>query len=76
MDKKDKLNEHDRIVKAVSIGLKLGELHDYLLEHEIATQDEIRLVTSINGYNLDSLESILYSRTGYRTLKQIVEMED
>ena len=54
---------------------KTEDLYDYLLETEIATQDEISLVTSINGTNLDSLESILYSRTGYRSLKQIQEME-
>tara|TARA_R100000808_G_C2134809_1_gene143306 strand:- start:1125 stop:1298 length:174 start_codon:yes stop_codon:yes gene_type:complete len=54
---------------------KLQMLWDYLLESEIATQNEISLVTSINGTNLDSLESILYSRTGYHTLSQIQEME-
>ena len=54
---------------------KTEDLYDYLLETEIATQDEISLVTSINGTNLHSLESILYSRTGYRSLKQIQEME-
>tara|TARA_R100001129_G_scaffold164435_1_gene130628 strand:+ start:566 stop:799 length:234 start_codon:yes stop_codon:yes gene_type:complete len=50
-------------------------LYDYLVEYGHATEEEIRLVTSINGYSLDSLESILYSRTGYRTLEQIEEME-
>ncbi len=54
---------------------KTEDLYDYLLETEIATQDEISLVTSINGTNLDSLESILYVRTGYRSLEQIQEME-
>ena len=51
------------------------ELWDYLIDNEIATEKEINLVTSINGTNLDSLESILYSRTGYRSLEQIQEME-
>ena len=51
------------------------ELWDYLIDNEIATEKEINLVTSINGTNLDSLESILYSRTGYRSLEQITEME-
>jgi len=49
----------------------LNELWDYLIECGIATTDEIYLVTSINGTNLDTLESILYSRTGYRSLEQI-----
>ena len=54
---------------------EINQLHDYLINYVIATDDEISLVTSINGYSLDSLESILYSRTGYRSLNQITEME-
>ena len=49
---------------------------DYLIENRIATEDEMRLVTSINGYNVESLNSILYSRTGYRDLEQMQEMEE
>ncbi len=52
------------------------ELYDYLMDYEVATVKEICLVCSINGMNLDSLESILYSRTGYRTLEQIKDMEE
>tara|TARA_R110000824_G_scaffold343239_1_gene529851 strand:- start:604 stop:786 length:183 start_codon:yes stop_codon:yes gene_type:complete len=49
---------------------KESDLYDYLVDYEIATEKEIGLVCSINGTNLDSLESILYSRTGYRCLSQ------
>ena len=52
------------------------ELYDYLVEFDIATEEEIGLVCSINGTNLESLESILYSRSGYRSLEQIREMEE
>ena len=52
------------------------ELYDYLIDYEIATEKEISLVCSINGTNLDSLESILYSRTGYRSLEQIRMIDD
>ena len=52
------------------------ELWDYLIETNTATEEEISLVTSINGWSLDSLESILYSRTSYRTLAQIKELEE
>ena len=52
------------------------ELYDYLMDCEIATEKEISLVCSINGTNLDSLESILYSRTGYHDLEQIREMDE
>ena len=54
---------------------EINELYDYLIDFSIATEKEISLVTSINGYSVDTLESILYSRTGYRTLEQIKEME-
>ena len=52
------------------------ELYDYLMDYEVATEKEISLVCSINGTNLDSLESILYSRTGYRSLEQIRMIDD
>ena len=53
----------------------MNKLWDYLLECEIATQEAINLVTAINGTNLDSFESILYARTGYRSLEQILDCE-
>ena len=55
---------------------KMNELWDYITEYEIATEDEICLITSINGTNLDTFESILFSRTGYRSLDQIKEIEE
>lgn len=54
---------------------KLEIIWDYIVEMSIATEDELRLVTSINGTNEDSLNSVLYSRTGYRSMEQIIEME-
>ena len=54
---------------------KEQELWDFLVDYGVATEKEIGLVCSINGTNLDSLESILYSRTGYRDLEQIKEIE-
>ncbi len=53
---------------------KLIEIWDYIVEQGIATEDELRLVTSINGTNEDSFNSVLYSRTGYRSLEQLKEM--
>lgn len=51
-------------------------LYDYLLDGGICTEDELALVTSIMGTNIDTLESVLYSRTGYRSLEQIKETEE
>ena len=54
---------------------EMSELWDYIIECGIATESEIRLVTSINGTNLDTFESILYARTGYSSLEQILDCE-
>ena len=51
------------------------ELWDYLTEMGIATENELCLVTSINGTNEESLESVLYCRTSYRSLEQIKDCE-
>lgn len=47
------------------------KMWDYLLENEIATQDEIELICAINGQNEESLKDILYVRTGYRDFDQL-----
>ena len=54
----------------------MHELWDYIIDCRIATEDEVALVTSINGTNLEAFESILFSRTGYRDLEQIKMEED
>ena len=48
----------------------LIELWDYMVEQGIVTDDELRLVTSIDGMNIDTLNDVLYVRTGYRDIKQ------
>jgi hypothetical protein len=53
---------------------KLEEYFDFLVGYGIATEEEITLVTSINGTNEEAFNSILYSRAGYRTLEQYKEM--
>ena len=54
------------------IKLMKEELEEYLISYGLATQEEIQLVCSINGDTLESREAILYSRTGYRTLDQLL----
>lgn len=49
---------------------ELIDLWDYMVEQGIATDDELRLVTSIDGMNIDTLNDVLYVRTGYRDIKQ------
>ena len=54
---------------------KRDDLWDFLEDMEIATKNELQLITNINGYNLEALESVLYARTGYRDLEQYIECE-
>lgn len=44
---------------------------DYLIDNGIASEDTLRVITSINGYNIDTLNDVLYATTGYRSLEQI-----
>ena len=56
--------------------MKLEEYYNYLIDMEIVSEDALRLVTYINGYNEDTLDSVLYCQTGYRDLEQYLYYED
>ena len=38
---------------------------------EITTMEELKLITGIIGYNTDTLNKVLYYRTGYRDREQL-----
>ena len=46
--------------------MTIEEAYDYLTENGIATEDELNLVTGIAGYNFETLEEVLFYRTGER----------
>lgn len=54
---------------------QINELWDYILDNGLASEEALRLITNINGYNLEALEAVLYATTGYRSLEQIKEAE-
>ena len=49
-----------------------SEIYDYIIEMEIATEQELDLITNIN-WNKTALNDVLYSRTGYRNIEQMEE---
>lgn len=53
--------------------MNIDQVWQLLLEYDIATENELHLVTNINGYNMESLESIIYSRTGLNSVDQLVD---
>ena len=49
------------------------EIWDAIVEHGIATEEELELVTAINGFHDDALNNVIYVRTGYRNIEQLLE---
>lgn len=54
---------------------KYNELWDLLVDNNIATEDELSLISYINGWNIETLNDVLYVRTGYRDIQQYKECE-
>ena len=55
--------------------MNMLELWDAIVEYGIATEEELVLVTAINGYNSDTLNDVIFVRTGYRNIEQLLEEE-
>lgn len=53
--------------------MELNEIWDEIINNGIATEEELQLVTGINGYNEESLNDVIYVRTGYHDLEQLKE---
>lgn len=52
-------------------------MYDQLVNMEIATANEINLVYNVAGGKwIDVLNTILYIKTGYRSIEQMLEEEE
>lgn len=49
------------------------DTYDFIIEYEIATKNELTLVCCINGRSVETLNDVIYARTGYRNMEQIKE---
>ena len=56
--------------------MNLEEYYNYLVDYELFTNEELELVTNLNGYDEKTLDDALYVRTGYRDIEQYLEYED
>lgn len=56
--------------------MDLSKLWDNILLYKIATEEELQLITSINGYNETTLNDVIYARTGYHTIEQYIGCEN
>ena len=45
-------------------------LWDFIIDNNIATEDEVRLVTDINGWNEKTMTDIIYTKIGLRSYEQ------
>jgi hypothetical protein len=52
-----------------------SDIWDYIIDNGLASEEALRLVTNINGYNEDTLNDVIYSTTGYRDLEQLKNEE-
>lgn len=50
-------------------------IYDFIRDNEIATEEEISLVTNICGYNVEALNNIIWCRTGYHDAEQCYDCE-
>lgn len=52
-------------------------MYDYLVDGGIATSEELNLARNLmNGTWLEVLNAVLFVRTGYRSIEQMIEAED
>lgn len=52
---------------------ELMNIYNDLIEIGVATDSELDLITDINGFNIDTLNDVIYVRTGFRTYEQLME---
>lgn len=53
--------------------METTEIYNTLLDLNLFTEDELQLITNMNGYNNDTLNDAIYARFGYRSLEQMLE---
>src|SRR5690554_4507586 len=52
---------------------KLEDLiYCYYIDAELFTEEELQLLTNINGYSVETLNDALFARYGYRDLEQMM----
>lgn len=54
---------------------KIELLWSYLVDVVHVSEETLHIVTDINGYSIETLEDVLYVKTGYRSLEQMFSEE-
>lgn len=53
--------------------LSLDQIWDLFINLGVCSEETLQVITSINGYNLETMKDVLYVTTGLRSLEQVVE---
>lgn len=53
----------------------IDDVYSILVDYEIATEEELKLVTHISGYDMETLNAVIYVRTAYRDIEQLIEYD-
>ncbi len=53
----------------------IEKLWDLIVNYELATESTLQLITRLNGYNVETLENVLYALTGFQSYEQFMENE-
>lgn len=51
----------------------VDKLWDWIIEEGITTEEALTVVTNINGYSEETLNDVIYVKTGYRSREQYEE---
>jgi len=51
----------------------INSTYEKIVDYGIATEEEMSLITGINGYNTETLNDVIFYRTGYRDMEQYEE---
>ena len=57
----------------IRIGSDLEKISDIIIDYGVATEDEVRLVCQIDGWTVESLNNIIYARTGYNDIDSYLD---
>lgn len=52
--------------------LTVAELWDALVEGDLFTGEELRIITDINGYTVETLNKAIFARYGYQDYYQMI----
>lgn len=56
--------------------MDVNEIYNYMIDYELVSEEALSIITSINGYNEDTLNDVLYCVSGYHDMEQYLEYED